>query len=184
MTDVKDIRQEFLSDRPMTQTPQIHARHRLLMGLLFHVTWLSGPALLPLYGLYARASLQARGVEVVSLARGIELLVPLAIWAQPAFFVVAIITRNRIRKMASADPGAFRLGIYMGLGAYAGLVLAHGWFMLAMLLYDGPGGAAEAVYMIIALWMISIPYMIMITGFAALVGAGLVWVLFRRLHGN
>lgn len=168
-----------MSDQDMTEAPYIQPRHRLLMGLLFHITWLSGPVLLALYGLYARAALQGSGVEVVSWDRGIELLIPLAIWAQPSFFVVAIVTRRRLRRMVAADPGSFRMGMLMGLGAFAGLIVAHGWFTLGLLLYSGPGGLAEAVYMILALWIISVPYMIMVTGFAALVGAGAVWGLFR-----
>jgi hypothetical protein len=152
------------------------------MGLLFHLTWLSGPALLALYGLYARSSLQANGVEVVSIERGIELLIPLAIWAEPAFFVVAIVTHRRLRNMVAADPGSFRKGMLMGLGAFTGLVLSHGWLALGMLLYAGPGGFAEVVYMTLAMWMISIPYLIMLTGVAALFGAGLVWLLLRFLE--
>ena len=151
------------------------------MGLLFHVTWLSGPVLLALYGVYARSALQAQGVEVVSWQRGVDLLIPLAIWAEPAFFVVAIVTRKRLHTMVEADPGSFRKGMFMGLGAFTGLVLAHGWFILGMLLYSGPGGLAEAVYMTLALWMLTVPYLIILTGVAALAGAGLVWVLFRIL---
>ena len=70
----------------------------------------------------------------------------------------------------------------MALGAYSGLVLSHGFIVTGLLLYEGPGGLAEAVYMFMALWMITIPYMIAVTGVGALVGAGLVWVLLRLLN--
>jgi len=170
------------SAKGMGDLEQIQPRHRFLIGLFFHVTWLSGPVLMALYGVAARAILLGRGVEVVSWERGVELLLPFALWAEPPFLVVAVMTRKRLRQLISRDPGAFRTGMAMALGAYSGLVLSHGFIVTGLLLYEGPGGLAEAVYMFMALWMITIPYMIAVTGVGALVGAGLVWVLLRLLN--
>ncbi|MFC2967635.1 hypothetical protein [Acidimangrovimonas pyrenivorans] len=121
---------------------------------------------------------------MVTWQRGAMLILPLAQWAETPYLVLAYIVRRGLRRVPPGDAAGVAKWRLVSLGAFAGVLVAVGGQLFGMLGYHGPGGFAEVVIMTLAMWMFTIPYLLLWSaGGAALGGAlgwGLWWVWSRR----
>ncbi len=152
--------------------------------LLVHGIWISGIILSVACGIAAREVLIARGVSVVSWSRGISLMTPLVLWAEIPFILLAVFVRARLRRTLMKDPVALRMWLQIGLGALVGTLAVQGYVLFGMVSYDGPGGFAEVVSMVLVLSLLTIPYNIAVCALGAIAGAGLVWLFWIKRMGR
>jgi len=141
--------------------------------------WIGGLILTPLVGLAARQALAARGIAVVDLSRGASLIVPITLFFEVPFVILAAILRRLLRKTVRTEPEALRKWLYTSWGAFAGMAAALGYVQYDTFLYSGPGGFAEVVGMMMALWMLTLPAFLAIGAVGAGVGAVLGQLLWR-----
>ncbi len=146
---------------------------------LVRTIWIGGLILTPLVGLAARQTLAARGVPVVDLSRGAALILPLALFFEVPFVILAMIVRRLLRKIARTGPGALTKWLYMSGGSFAGMLAVIAYSQFDMFLYSGPGGFGEVVGMMLALWMLTLPSVLAIGAVGAAVGAVLGQLAWR-----
>ncbi|MCA0044470.1 hypothetical protein [Celeribacter litoreus] len=144
---------------------------RLSARLIVNGIWISGFLITAIVGVVAREVLISQGRGVVTIERGIELLIPFAIWSNIPFFPLALIVRWRLKKTLATRPKDYLRIVYIALGAWAGAAIVHGLSLYGSMTYSGPGGFAEVVSMMIVLSIITVPAMILYYGGGAVVGA-------------
>ena len=147
-------------------------RHRVLV--LFHVVWATG-LLLPIsLGVLAREMLKAQDVAVVSWSEGSALVFLLAIWIDIPFLVLAVLTRKILVRTILQNPNSFSLRFWIAVGAFIAVTLTNGYML--WILYVGPR-FAEAVIMTMYFSFITIPYLVLQSAVAALVGGVIAWLV-------
>ncbi|MBW6418852.1 hypothetical protein [Celeribacter sp. PS-C1] len=156
---------------------------RLSRQMVVHGIWLSGLGLTIGLGILARETLSARGVDVVSIERGIKLLLPFAIWANMPFFALATLVAWRLKKTLTTTPNDFSKMVLISLGSWAGTAVVQGISLFQAMTYTGPGGFAEVVGMMIALSVITIPAMILSCAVGAAIGGVLGALVYALILG-
>ncbi|TDK47469.1 hypothetical protein [Antarcticimicrobium luteum] len=153
---------------------------------LVRAIWVGGLILTPLVGLAARQTLAARGIPVVGLSRGVSLILPVTLFFEVPFVILAAIVRRLLRKTVRQQPEALTRWLYMSAGSFAGMLATIAYSQFDMFLYSGPGGFGEVVGMMLALWMLTLPSFLAIGAAGAGVGAvvgQLLWRL-RSIRGR
>lgn len=140
---------------------------------LVHAIWIVGLLVPGAIGLAAKFVLDSRGVPTVSLVRGFELIFPLTLFTEIPFVILSLIARAILRRPSPMDRET-RIGLNLVIGgALAGLVLAVGGYLLEPMLYAGPGGLAEVVGMMLALWPITLPFLFLWSA-VGIIGGGII----------
>jgi len=145
--------------------------------MLVRAIWITGLVLPILTGLIAMFILQSRGIPTVGLSDGFGFVIPLTIffgWPFAIFAWIAI----KIFKSVSADDRSLWVGWSIVLtGALLGLTIAVGSSMIEPMLYHGPGGFAEAISMMMMLWMFTLPVLLAWSIGGVIIG-GIIGALF------
>lgn len=163
----------------MAETPLPPAA-RLLVSTIV----IGGLLLTVAVGIIARITLEARGVSVVSWSRGIQLMIPLAIFFEIPFVVLAIYVHRKLKSALAENPEQLSMRLHMYVGAFLGLFVYQGFSLFGLTTYSGPGGFANAVILMLGMWMITVPYMLALGGGASVVGGFFGWLLWRKRTGQ
>ncbi|WP_127904089.1 hypothetical protein [Solirhodobacter olei] len=158
----------------MEPDDQADLKGRSSARVLIHAIWISGLALPALMGVVARETLRAQNVSVVTLPDGLALILPLSVWFEIPFLVLALITRWLLARTIQRRPQRFSFWLTALIGAFLAMAAFDGYSLFNMLMYQGPGGLAEAVSMTLALWMLTVPFLLIQSGGAALAGGAIV----------
>jgi hypothetical protein len=113
---------------------------------------------------------EVRGIPVVTIDRGIELIVPITLFAEVPFVILALIVKRILSSVALHDPRSLPGWISVSAGAFLGLAAAIGYKLYGLMLYDGPGGFAEVVGMMLALWIFTLPMLLVLSAAGVVVG--------------
>ena len=166
-------------DQPSGERGQRHptgAGRRLVQLIV-----IGGLALPVVVGLAARAHLQSQGVPVVSVGQGAVLLVPVIILHEVPFAILALIVRRMLSDVPQSDDERYLPRVFASVGAFLGLAGVLGFQLFDTMSY--PGGFGEVVGMMIALWIITIP-LLLVFGAMGIVAGGaagiLVWLVVSR----
>jgi hypothetical protein len=128
--------------------------------ILVQAIWITGLVLPSLTGLLAIGILQSRGISTVSLSRGFALIVPLTLFVEIPFAILAWVMHQIFKNVPADDRGLWMGWNIVSAGALFGLVVAVMSCIIEPMLYHGPGGFAEAVSMMMMLWMITLPVLL------------------------
>ena len=155
--------------------------------MIVTVTLLCGLLLPVAVGIAARYRLEQMGVPVVSWSRGVQLMIPLALFFAVPFGALAYFLHRVLSRQDAGDPAQVRKSRYMAVGSILGTLVAAGWQMWGMLLYHGPGGMAEVVTMTLMMFPFTLPVLLIYCVVGAALGgmAGLVvWTMLGKPGGT
>lgn len=165
-----------MSDDAKTSLP-------LTARLLVHAIWLGGIVLTPGLGVVGREVLIARDVPVVTLTEGARLILPMAIWADIPFLLLAFVVRRRLRSAAKASLDELPKAMVLSAGAFLGALAAMGISLFGAVTYSGPGGFAEVVIMLLVMWPMTTAAMVFYCAAGAAIGALLAAIVWRIASG-
>lgn len=189
----------------MTNTgPSLHSRKRAIRWVT-HATWIAGFLTIIGIGFVGRAILVSRGVAVLAWPDAIALFVPFALFHEIPILVFSIMLRRAcfqafdgsasgvsnyllavIAPSVSAEKAQeFPELLHAVVGSCVGLVFVVGAGLLGAVLYSGPGGFAEVVVMILAMFPLTMAYELVLGLVGAAIG-GLLggWVYKARNKGG
>ena len=162
----------------MTDTSNPKPAKGARIGWLAHAIWVSGFVITGVAGVYAKVSLEAAGVPTVPWARGIQLIISIALWAETPYLALLVLGRWRFRKIDPANREDVAKARAILAGSWLGVCVLMGIVLGGLFTYSGPGGFAEAVSMVLFLAPITVPSLILQAGIGAAIGGMLglaVW---------
>lgn len=145
--------------------------------MLVRATWITGLILPSLVGLIAMGILQSRGIPVVSLGEGLRLVIPFTLFVSWPFAILAWVLNRIFTSLPASDRGLWVGWNIVAAGAFLGLSVALGYYIIEPMLYSGPGGFAEVVSMMVLMWMITLPLLLAIS-IGGVVSGGVIGALF------
>jgi hypothetical protein len=163
-------------------TPEQEKKFNITIRRSIWAILIGGLLVSTLAGLAARETLIARGVEIVSWAETIQLFIPLALWFEVSYGLIALWLRWPVRRSVSADPRRLVGLVWRLLGAFLGMAGVLGYRLFDLATYSGPGGFVEAVMMTISMSPITIPFLAGTGAIGAWVGFVVASGLLSRLH--
>ena len=151
---------------------------------LSRIVMISGLIIPALVGVVARFVLQSRGVDVVSWGQGAALLMPLTLLFLVPFLGLVLVASQVIRKKIADKPGDLQMWLHIYAGAFVGVACISVNFLYDSLTYSGPGGLAEVVFMMMALWMVTVPALLAYGAAGALAGGVLGRLVYQLRVGR
>ncbi|WP_157617091.1 hypothetical protein [Thioclava pacifica] len=153
------------------------ARDRFLLLMILVV----GVVLSTMIGVAGKLYLDANGVPTVGWGRGVQLMVPVVIWAEVPYLVYFLVAQIFMRRALRTDRATVPRVRVVLLGGLIGLAAVVGYTLFGMVTYVGPGGFGEMVAMMLALSMFTLPWLIFKAAVGAVIGALLGGLLARVL---
>lgn len=152
-------------------------------SLLFMILVI-GVVLSAMIGVAGKFYLDAKGVATVGWGRGVQLMVPVVIWAEVPYLVYFFVAQLFMRRALRTDRASLSRIRVVLLGGMIGLAAVVGYTLFGMVTYVGPGGFGEMVAMMLALSMFTLPWLIFKAAVGAVIGALLGGLVVRVLAGR
>ncbi len=137
--------------------------------LLVNLIMLGGIALPPLLGLVAFVVLRSRGVQTIGLVHGFSLLIPLIFLTTVPYVLLALIVSKVLKSSTPNEPPSLTALMSVSAGAALGLSTSLGYLILGTILSER--GLGEAVGMMMALWMLTLPAFLVVGAVGVIVGS-------------
>ena len=148
-----------------------------------HVIWVTGLALPSILCSIVFLEHRAAGDLTVDFMRGLELIAPLTLLVFAPFAALSAITRRTALKITTAQRNEWITWNFVASGAFVGLIITLSNFVIEPMRYSGPGGFAEALGMMMALWIFTLPLLLFWSVLGVFVGGliGLIFAVIRTL---